>query len=133
MFWNDRPVVTRDVIDHWRLAGHRDGFRDAAHLQVGVDRRGEPRVQYHAFPLHDVEAFEGEGDRISPWSQLDDLVAALMVGLRDPDLLNQSRTAGLNRHTWEHSPRRIPHGAGNTTQRRLSASRRGDCQNPHRE
>ena len=120
-FWNERPVGTLSMtsrviddlllgvleVDDRRLAGNGDRLRHAADLQLGVDRGGEPGGELDALAPDDAEALEREGHRIGARAQLDDLVSPLAVGLGDPDLFDQRRTAGLDRHARQDGSRRI--------------------------
>ena len=99
-------------VDERALAGDGDGLGERSDVQLNVDGGGEVRRQLDALPLGYAEARQREGDRVGARPQLRDLVLALTVGHSGADPLDQRRTAGFDRHAWQHRPRRVFHDSG---------------------
>ena len=79
-------------IDGRRLSRHRDRLFERADGKIGVDRRGELGAQLEPFPLRCGESRQREGDGVGAGPQIDDPVAALVVGDRRPDSFDERGT-----------------------------------------
>ena len=108
-------------VDDGRLAADRDGFRDAAHLQVGVDRRVETAGQLDVLAPDRAEPGQRERHRILARQQVDDAVLPRAVSDSRARLFDEHRARGFHGDAGQH-------GAGgvldHAADRRLRISRR---------
>ena len=133
-----RPHVALHVDDR-RFAGDRHRFFDGADTHVGVDRRGEVRGELHPFLLHRRKTGKAEREDVHAGAEVLDFVSAVRVGCRGPDLLDQRRAGGFDRHSGQDGAGRVSH---NARKRALGARQAGygqycrrdghRCQDPSR-
>ena len=99
----DRRFTTRarDVNDG-RLAGHRDGFFQAANFHLGIDGSGERPREDDALTPHRGEAGERECDRVGPGTKILDSVDAAAVRHRVAHFFDEDGTACFDGDTREH-------------------------------
>src|SRR5207244_660561 len=86
------------------LAGDGDRLRQAANLEIHVDRRREGAGQLDAFTLEGAEPGERVGGRVGTWPQIFDPILTRSVGDRRADFLDERRARGLHGYSRENSP-----------------------------
>ena len=85
-------------VDERTLAGHRHGFSDGAHAEVGIHSRRKVRRQHDALAQQRVETWERERHGIRARAQVDNLEHALAVGNNRSDLLDKGGAGGFHGH-----------------------------------
>ena len=117
-------------VDDRALPADRQRFFECPDFHLGVDLRGETRLQFDGLALDDAETGQCEGHGIGAWTEVDDFVFAVLVGHRCPDLLDQGRARGFHRHSRHHAARRVSHHANDARRQRLRKGIRRQA--PHR-
>src|SRR4029450_2397743 len=99
-------------VDQRRRArdGHR--FLDGADAHLRVDRRREVRGQLDPILDERAESLERERHLVEAWTEIDDRVSTLRVGIDRTGFLDQRRTRRLYRDTGQHTATRILDQAG---------------------
>ena len=111
--------------------GHGDRFFDAANTELHIDCRREAGGQLDSFPDDRAEAGEKETDRIGPWPQVDDVIAALPIGDRNSLLLDQGWARGCYGDAGQHAARIVPHFTRNAACLLCRGARWNECQDAH--
>ena len=89
-------------VDQRRGAGDGDRLLELTECQLGVDSGGERRGQRDTVAPERAEAGEGERDRVVTRSEIDDAVAAGIVGDGRARAFDERGAGGLHGHTGQH-------------------------------
>ena len=100
-------------VNHRRLAGHRNRFLHGADAKVCADRRGHQTGQLDALALDSRKAGQRERHRIRARPQIDDLVAAVPVGDRGTNLLDEHVARRFDGDAGQHRTGGVTHEPGN--------------------
>ena len=101
------PLRALDVHDRC-FTGHGDGLLDAAHLELGVDRDGQERIQLQTRATHRGKTWQGEGHRVVAGPQVLDAVQPRAVGGGGTNLLDEGRARWPRRSRRAGWRRRYP-------------------------
>ena len=82
-------------------------LRSASTVAVNVPGSSTPSRRTDWNPV------KREVDRVGAGPQIDDTIAAGLVGDRRADLFDQCRARRFDRHSWKHGARRVLDDAGN--------------------
>ena len=106
----DRLIQCRRGIDQGRGPGHRQGFRDAAHLQGRIHTGRHVGIDHDLLAHDGAEALQFDANPVHAGNQARELIHAPVVGDRRLIATDRPRIDQRDRHAWKDDPGAILRG-----------------------